>query len=174
MSGEEKEVRRLRKFANAQGSKEDGGQADDDEQLESAANVEKRCAAVLAAKGIEAITAIAVAGPPPSSTQNGNDAQPAASSWKVNPSSSVRRACGDALLALITKQDRMVRGQAVQQGALKAVLALSAPVLHNLVASGRANPAQQSASSSGLFSRSSKTSEVTAEIWHRFKRLPNC
>ena len=161
LTAEEKEVRRLRKFANAQGTKQDGGQADEEEQLETVTKVEQRCTAVLEAKGVEAISAIAVAGPPPSlSNKTASEAQSATSSWKVNPSKSVRRACGDALLALVTQQDRVVRGKAVQQGALKAVLALSAPILHNLAGSS-----SNTASSSSLFSRSAGASaaEVTSD-----------
>lgn len=155
LTAEEQQVRRLRKFADAHGVKHGRDQADDDEQLESISKAEKRCNAVLEAKGVEVLSALAVAGPPPSSDMAAGDPQLNASSWKVNPSKSVRRACGDALLALMTKQDRVLRGKAVQQGALKAVLALSAPVLHSLLDK---RSQQQTISSGGLFSRASQAS----------------
>ncbi|KAJ1021931.1 hypothetical protein NDA16_003693 [Ustilago loliicola] len=163
LTAEEKQVRRLRSFANARGNKQDGDQADEDESLESVLAVEKRCTAVLEAKGVEALGAIAVAGPPPSSSKSAAQSQSNTASWKVNPSKSVRRACGDALLSLVTKQDRSIRGKAVQQGALKAVLALSAPVLHNLISS--AKPEQDPTASNGLFSRTPgvATAEITIE-----------
>lgn len=166
LTSEEKEVRRLRKFANAQGAKQGGADEQEDEVLESIPRVEKRCTAVLEAKGVEALCAIAVAGPPASSTKQKGVAN--ATSWKVNPSLSIRRACGEALLSLVTKQDRVMRGKAVQQGALKAVLALSAPVLHNLAANSTKRTDSQhdsSTSSRGLFSRSATSSGegVTAE-----------
>ncbi|SPO31500.1 uncharacterized protein UTRI_06630 [Ustilago trichophora] len=162
LTAKDKEIRRLRKFANAQNSKQDGGQADEDELLETIPKVDKRCTAVLEAKGAEALCAIAVAGPPPPTSKAATGAQAGASAWKVNPSKSVRRACGDALLALVTKQDRMMRGKAVQQGALKAILALSAPILQKLVPSSCNAPPTQPG---GLFSRStdSATADVTFE-----------
>lgn len=164
LTSEEKQVRRLRNFANAQGTKQDGAQADDDEKLETTAKVEQRCSAVLEAKGIEALGALAVAGPPAGSAASPSDS----ASWKVNPSKSVRQACGQALLALLTKQDRVMRGKAVQQGALRAVLALSAPVLHALLPSEPSKSAnsRQSNTSNGLFSRSVGTSaavDVTSD-----------
>ncbi|SPO31671.1 uncharacterized protein UTRI_06630_B [Ustilago trichophora] len=162
LTAQDKEIRRLRKLANAQNSKQDGGQADEDELLETIPKVDKRCTAVLEAKGVEALCAIAVAGPPPSASKAAVDAHAGASAWKVNPSKSVRRACGDALLALVTKQDRLMRGKAVQQGALKAILALSAPVLNRLIPSqSNTSPIQPD----GLFSRStdSAMADVTCE-----------
>ncbi len=164
LTAEEKQVRRLRKFANAQGTKQDGDQEDDDEKLETISKVDQRCSAVLQAKGMEALSAIAVAGPPPGSSTSSSDG----SSWRVNPSKSVRQACGQALLALLTKQDRIMRGKAVQQGALKASLALSAPVLHSLhptAASDSAN-GQQAKTPTGLFARSaggSAAADVTSD-----------
>ncbi|KAJ1032778.1 hypothetical protein NDA18_001503 [Ustilago nuda] len=162
LTPEEKQVRRLGNFANAQGNKQGDDQADKDELLEKAHAVEKRCIAVLEAKGVETISAIAVAGPPPTSSKFATNSQDFTSGWKVNPSKSVRRACGNFLLALVTKQDRTVRGKAVQQGALKAALALSAPVLHSLLSSGKPEPKQ---AANGLFSRASGSSgaEVTSE-----------
>ncbi|EST06754.2 Armadillo-type fold [Kalmanozyma brasiliensis GHG001] len=157
LTSEEKQVRRLRNFANAQGTKQDGSQTDDDDdKLETTAKVEQRCSAVLEAKGVEALSALAVAGPPPGSGASTSDGV----SWKVNPSKSVRQACEQALLALLTKQDRVMRGKAVQQGALRAALALSAPVLHGLLPSSSSESAnsQQSNTSNGLFSRSAGTS----------------
>ncbi|SNX87911.1 uncharacterized protein MEPE_06622 [Melanopsichium pennsylvanicum] len=148
LTAEEKEVKRLRNFANVQGAKQGEGQTEEEEDLETVSKVEQRCTAVLEAKGVEAISNILVSRPLPSSSAT---ATQATSSWKVNPSKSVRRACGQALLSLVTKQDRMARGKAVQQGALKAVLAISAPILHMLL------PNQSDASKSqlnGLFSRS--------------------
>lgn len=156
LTAEEKQVRRLRSFANAQGNKQGGDQPDEDEKLESTPAVEKRCEAVLEAKGIEVLVAIAVAGPPPSSSKSAFLSQSTSTSWKVNPSKGVRRACGDALLSLVTKQDRTVRGKAVQQGALKAVLALSAPVLHMLLSTNSSE--QEASASNGLFSRTSSAS----------------
>lgn len=167
LTAEEKEVKRLRKFASAQATKQDNGEVEEDEVLESISRVEQRCMAVLEAKGVEALTAIAVAGPPPSSNKSENDTRSSSATWKVNPSQSVRRACGDALLAVVTKQDRTMRGKAVQQGALKATLALSAPVLHTLAASKSNNGnAQETVSNSGrLFSRTQAPSsgELTTE-----------
>lgn len=161
LTAEERQVRRLRKFANAQGPKQDGDQEDDDEKLETISKVDQRCSAVLQAKGMEALSAIAVAGPPPGSNASSADS----SSWKVNPSKSVRQACGQAVLALLTKQDRIMRGKAVQQGALKAALALSAPVLHSLhpkAASGSDN-GQQAKTPNGLFARSAGGADVTSD-----------
>ncbi len=158
LTAEEKQIRRLRKFANAQETKQndatsaDNGDGDDDDELETVEHADKRCAAVLDARGIEALCSLALAGrPSPNSTSAG---------LKVNPSKSVRTACSDALLALLTKQDRTVRGKAVQQGALKAVLALSAPVLHDLLPapSTDAEAEQSSANRTGLFSRGAKSS----------------
>ncbi|GAC77016.1 hypothetical protein PANT_24c00003 [Moesziomyces antarcticus T-34] len=158
LTAEEKQIRRLRKFANAQETKQndatsaDNGDGDDDDELETVEHADKRCAAVLDARGIEALCSLALAGrPSPNSTSAG---------LKVNPSKSVRTACSDALLALLTKQDRTVRGKAVQQGALKAVLALSAPVLHDLLPapSTDTEAEQSSANRTGLFSRGAKSS----------------
>ncbi|GAC95019.1 hypothetical protein PHSY_002594 [Pseudozyma hubeiensis SY62] len=157
-TAEEKQVRRLRKFANAQGDKQGGSQAQQDEEPETAARVEQRCTAVFEAKGIETLCAIAVTGPPPSSSKISSEDTKDVASWKVNPSKSVRRACGAALLALLTKQDRIMRGKAVQQGALKAVLALSAPILHALQT--------KQSKAGGIFARASEasaTAEVSAE-----------
>ncbi|TKY86962.1 hypothetical protein EX895_003639 [Sporisorium graminicola] len=166
LTAEEKQVRRLRNFANAQGDKKGDNQTEENDPLETAPRVEKRCAAVLEAKGVETLCSIATAGPPPSSNKAAAEADNG--SWKVNPSRSVRRACGDALLALLTKQDRVMRGKAVQQGALKAVLALSAPILHKLQPSDSSAPAaqQSTSASNGLFARSagvSTTVDVTSE-----------
>ncbi|CDR98862.1 hypothetical protein, partial [Sporisorium scitamineum] len=160
LTAEEKQVRRLRDFANAQGDKKGDNQSDEDDEIETIPRVEKRCVAVLEAKGVETLCSIATAGPPPSSSKDTTEADNA--SWKVNPSKSVRRACGDALLALLTKQDRIMRGKAVQQGALKAVLALSAPVLHKLHPSDLAKQ-QSNSTPNRLFARSSGSS-VAADV----------
>ncbi|SJX66450.1 uncharacterized protein SRS1_11261 [Sporisorium reilianum f. sp. reilianum] len=164
LTAEEKQVRRLRNFANAEGSKKGESQADEDDELETTPIVEKRCVAVLEAKGVETICSIATAGPPPSSSKAATE--PDHSGWKVNPSKRVRRACGDALLALLTKQDRNMRGKAVQHGALKAALALSAPVLHKLHPSDSSTSQQPDSTSTGLFARPSGAStaaNVTSE-----------
>ncbi|KAJ9476189.1 UNC45-central domain-containing protein [Pseudozyma hubeiensis] len=155
LTAEEKQARRLRKFANAQGDKQGGSQEQQDEELETAARVEQRCTAVFEAKAIETLGAIAVTGSPPSSSKVSTEDTKDVASWKVNPSKSVRRACGAALLALLTKQDRIMRGKAVQQGALKAVLALSAPILHALQTT--------QSKSAGMFARASEAS-ATAEV----------
>ncbi|GAK67634.1 actin cytoskeleton organization protein [Moesziomyces antarcticus] len=154
LTAEEKQIRRLRKFANAQETKQnDSATADNDEdELGTVEQADKRCAAVLDARGIETLCSLALAGrPSPNSTS---------ASLKVNPSKSVRTACSDALLALLTKQDRTVRGKAVQQGALKAVLALAAPVLHDLLPAPNtdAGAGQSSANRIGLFSRGANPS----------------
>ncbi len=154
LTAEEKQIRRLRKFANAQETKQnDGATADNDEdELETVEQADKRCAAVLDARGIETLCSLALAGrPSPNSTSAG---------LKVNPSKSVRNACSDALLALLTKQDRTVRGKAVQQGALKAVLALAAPVLHDLLPAPNTgtDAAQSRTDQTGLFSRGANPS----------------
>ncbi|KIS65774.1 uncharacterized protein UMAG_06155 [Mycosarcoma maydis] len=158
LTAEERQVRRLRKFADAQGEKQGGSQPQEQDELETTASVEQRCTAVFEARGVETLCAIAVTGPHPSSGKAAADATANNSGWQFNPSKSVRRACGSALLALLTKQDRIMRGKAVQQGALKAALALSAPVLHTLQASR--------SKSEGLFARSSEEStavEITSD-----------
>lgn len=121
LSAEGKQMDKLRKIANAkrnqqeqsQSSVAQNGDNEDAEDPEPSAAVDERSAKLVDAGAVQALTAFAVSAASQSSS--------AASS-----SSKVGQVVSEALLSLVTKQDKLHRGKMIQQGAAKSLLALSA------------------------------------------------
>ncbi|PWN51205.1 hypothetical protein IE53DRAFT_60556 [Violaceomyces palustris] len=126
LSAEEKQIEKLRAMANAQASAKGTGDAVVGDDLESDDAVSERCSRLLDGDVVPTLVSIALASPPTSGPQA------LSSSGNVNPSTEVRNAVGASLLSLVTKQDKVKRGKVVQQGGVKALLALSVPIISQL------------------------------------------
>ncbi|EPQ25664.1 uncharacterized protein PFL1_06801 [Pseudozyma flocculosa PF-1] len=144
---EDQQMDKLKAMANASSTTATIAAAEEEaerKRLETSNEVEGRCRRVLDAGLVSTLVAIATAGPPPSS------ASTASGSSGVNPSPSIRSAVAASLHSILTKQDKAIRGKVVQQGGLKAILALSAPVYASLATAAAAKTAPNT-SQPGLF-----------------------
>lgn len=126
-SKEQQQMDKLRRMANAR--PEEG--AEEAEPLMGKSAVEERIACVLNARGVETLAAVALAG---------TDSPMSSSLTKINSSDGVRQTVSLALMSATTRQDKRQRGQIVQQGGARALVAIANYTLAQLLDSnGKSN-----------------------------------
>ncbi|KAN0062596.1 SWI5-dependent HO expression protein 4 [Thecaphora frezii] len=166
---EEKQMDKLQKLANAAGpggGGDDATAADEEEQeegvKETTERVEQRCERVVDAGLVTVLAGIALAGPPPASSATGAPAQEAG----VNPSPAIRAAVAAALNAILARQDKTIRGKVVQQGGVRALLALSSHVYAAIAASSsslaKSTKSPSASAASGILASASEEADLSA------------
>ncbi|KDN52101.1 hypothetical protein K437DRAFT_293319 [Tilletiaria anomala UBC 951] len=144
LSAEQKQMQRLKKLAEAKqraasagsdatngNGTANGASALEEEEEEPSSEVDKRCRCVVEAGVTALLVAITFAGSPTSSigvSKGAGGTEEGGGS--LNPSPAVREQLVDVFHALVTPQDKLLRGKLAQQGGNRAILALSSSHAH--------------------------------------------
>lgn len=137
LSGEEKQMEKLRAMASAKQQQQQGGQASaGQEEKESTSKVDARVIKAIDAGVVDMLVSIAL---------SGVDSTGAAG---LNASTAVRDAISTVFLHLTVRQDKQQRGRIAQAGGTKALVALSSDVLARLRQQAQPTPAANTSQAS--------------------------